>query len=533
MVFLIGQVLFEYKGALFWKMTAGMGDVVIAPLYQVLRRRGVRFEFFHRVDALHLDADRHGVDAITIGRQVRLADGIEDYEPLTTVRGLPVFPDRPLAEQLSSHRRTATTGIALRSAGRCRDPGPVPRRRLRPRGAGRLGGHHSGRRPRTDRRPARMAGDDHAGPDRGHPGVPDLVAADRIRARAGITRGRRSAPTSDRSRPGRRCRRRCGPRTGPTPTGRALSPTSAAASTRRGRRTSRPATICIACAAQVHADADAHMDRNLALFFPNAFADNGFDWTCDRRSFWTGAARQRQHRPVRPLRPVRARLRQVPAATRRKWLRQPGAGRRLDGLRDERRVYRGGRDVRPGGRQRAARPRPVSPDPGLLAAVSAPLSRYAATCWRLPQLPVSQNIRERLRDRSISTASQSGAAQILSRRNSPARIRSASAIAISAPIRWASGSWMDARCRCHSGISACRVSHGAARVSLSSALTCPTVRTSSSAIAQIRPSRSPQPVHCGQLVVVVVATAGPAEAIQVLVEHPADRRAVRRRPGRC
>ncbi len=41
MVFLIGLVLFEYKGAIFWKMTAGMGDVVIAPLYQALRRRGV------------------------------------------------------------------------------------------------------------------------------------------------------------------------------------------------------------------------------------------------------------------------------------------------------------------------------------------------------------------------------------------------------------------------------------------------------------------------------------------------------------
>ncbi len=56
MVFLTGLVLFEYKGAIFWKMTAGMGDIVIAPLYQALRRRGVKFEFFHRLDALHLDA---------------------------------------------------------------------------------------------------------------------------------------------------------------------------------------------------------------------------------------------------------------------------------------------------------------------------------------------------------------------------------------------------------------------------------------------------------------------------------------------
>ena len=59
-VYLTGLVLFGYKGAFFWKMTAGMGDVVIAPLYQALRRRGVDFEFFHRVDALHLDDDRLG-----------------------------------------------------------------------------------------------------------------------------------------------------------------------------------------------------------------------------------------------------------------------------------------------------------------------------------------------------------------------------------------------------------------------------------------------------------------------------------------
>jgi len=100
-VFLTGLVLFEYKGAVFWKMTAGMGDIVIAPIYQVLRQRGVTFEFFHRLDGLHLDARHQAIDAITMGRQVRLADGIDHYEPLTTVRGLPVFPAQPLIDQVS------------------------------------------------------------------------------------------------------------------------------------------------------------------------------------------------------------------------------------------------------------------------------------------------------------------------------------------------------------------------------------------------------------------------------------------------
>jgi uncharacterized protein with NAD-binding domain and iron-sulfur cluster len=97
---LVGLMFFTYKGALFWKMTAGMGDVVMAPLYEVLRRRGVEFEFFHRLDALHLDPHRHNIDAITMGRQLWLADGFDSYEPLTKVRGLPVFPNMPLAEQV-------------------------------------------------------------------------------------------------------------------------------------------------------------------------------------------------------------------------------------------------------------------------------------------------------------------------------------------------------------------------------------------------------------------------------------------------
>jgi uncharacterized protein with NAD-binding domain and iron-sulfur cluster len=101
-VFLTGLVLFGYKGAIFWKMTAGMGDVVIAPMYQALRQRGVEFEFFHRLDALHLDDRGLAIDAITMGRQIRLADGVTHYEPLAKVRGLPVFPNTPLTDQLAA-----------------------------------------------------------------------------------------------------------------------------------------------------------------------------------------------------------------------------------------------------------------------------------------------------------------------------------------------------------------------------------------------------------------------------------------------
>ncbi|MBV9776796.1 MAG: NAD(P)-binding protein, partial [Acetobacteraceae bacterium] len=35
------RMFFSYRGALLWKMRAGMGDVVFAPFYEVLKRRGV------------------------------------------------------------------------------------------------------------------------------------------------------------------------------------------------------------------------------------------------------------------------------------------------------------------------------------------------------------------------------------------------------------------------------------------------------------------------------------------------------------
>ena len=94
------RMAFTYKGALIWKMQAGMGDTVFTPLYEVLRRRGVRFEFFQRVDGLHLAADGQTIDAITLGRQAWLHDEQREYQPLVMVKGLACWPSTPLYAQL-------------------------------------------------------------------------------------------------------------------------------------------------------------------------------------------------------------------------------------------------------------------------------------------------------------------------------------------------------------------------------------------------------------------------------------------------
>lgn len=121
------KMLLEHDGAVFWKMGAGMGDVVFAPLHQALHARGVRFEFFSRVDALHLDARRRSVEAITVGRQVRLRPGRDAYDPLVRVGGLPCFPARPLVEQLDAAPAVADEPL---EASWCTWP-DAERRRLR------------------------------------------------------------------------------------------------------------------------------------------------------------------------------------------------------------------------------------------------------------------------------------------------------------------------------------------------------------------------------------------------------------------
>jgi uncharacterized protein with NAD-binding domain and iron-sulfur cluster len=79
-------------------MQAGMGDVVFSPLYLVLKKRGVKFKFFHQVKNLGLDSDKKSIETITVGRQVTLKS--EDYNPLVDVKDLPCWPSRPLYDQI-------------------------------------------------------------------------------------------------------------------------------------------------------------------------------------------------------------------------------------------------------------------------------------------------------------------------------------------------------------------------------------------------------------------------------------------------
>lgn len=102
------RMFFTYRGAFFWKMRGGMGDVVFAPLYEVLRRRGVRFEFFHRLDNVRLAPDGSHVAGLEMSVQAEVKGG--DYHPLVDVGGMPCWPAEPDYDQL-------VDGDALRASG--------------------------------------------------------------------------------------------------------------------------------------------------------------------------------------------------------------------------------------------------------------------------------------------------------------------------------------------------------------------------------------------------------------------------------
>jgi uncharacterized protein with NAD-binding domain and iron-sulfur cluster len=125
------RMFFTYRGALFWKMRAGMGDVVFAPLYEVLRKRGVSFRFFHRLENVRLSdasslatGERRYVEALDFDVQAHVRPAASDadlpaadreYRPLTDVRGLPCWPSEPDYTQLVDGERMRADGRDLES----------------------------------------------------------------------------------------------------------------------------------------------------------------------------------------------------------------------------------------------------------------------------------------------------------------------------------------------------------------------------------------------------------------------------------
>ncbi len=93
-----------YKGAFAFQLSYEVGDSIIAPMYQVLKNRGVRFMYFHRVQEVTPSADGTTIDAVVVERQVNLKSGDPaSYDPFMLMPdGRPVWPDQPMDAQIEA-----------------------------------------------------------------------------------------------------------------------------------------------------------------------------------------------------------------------------------------------------------------------------------------------------------------------------------------------------------------------------------------------------------------------------------------------
>ena len=76
------RLVLTYTGSIFWHLNGGMGEIVFTPLYEVLKQRGVKFQFFTRVESLTLGDDGQHIDQITGKIQAVPKNGPFGYDPL-------------------------------------------------------------------------------------------------------------------------------------------------------------------------------------------------------------------------------------------------------------------------------------------------------------------------------------------------------------------------------------------------------------------------------------------------------------------
>lgn len=88
---------FAYLGSFAWLFEVGTGETIIQPLHECLSARGVKFEFFHKVEALRLSEDRSRIAAVEMAVQ---ATPKGEYDPFIEVADLKCWPAHPIYERL-------------------------------------------------------------------------------------------------------------------------------------------------------------------------------------------------------------------------------------------------------------------------------------------------------------------------------------------------------------------------------------------------------------------------------------------------
>jgi uncharacterized protein with NAD-binding domain and iron-sulfur cluster len=81
-----------------WDIQAGMGEVLVAPLYEHLMNAGVTFKFFRQVTSIEPHANQPLVETIRLNRQADVLKS--EYQPTISVDGLTCWPAEPFWDQL-------------------------------------------------------------------------------------------------------------------------------------------------------------------------------------------------------------------------------------------------------------------------------------------------------------------------------------------------------------------------------------------------------------------------------------------------
>jgi uncharacterized protein with NAD-binding domain and iron-sulfur cluster len=74
---------FTYNEAFFYHLNGGTGELLFVPLYEVLARRGVKFAFYHRVEALRLSQDGlrlARIEGVTLPNDTPVPEPVEDWK---------------------------------------------------------------------------------------------------------------------------------------------------------------------------------------------------------------------------------------------------------------------------------------------------------------------------------------------------------------------------------------------------------------------------------------------------------------------
>ena len=122
------RLILTWKGAFFYKATAGFGDVICTPIYEVLKARGVKFKFFHKVTRIEPTPEGDGIGAILIDQQAALRSGLEEYHPLVPVKGIDCWPSTTLWDQIENGSELEAAGVDFESY---YSPQPPPVRTIR------------------------------------------------------------------------------------------------------------------------------------------------------------------------------------------------------------------------------------------------------------------------------------------------------------------------------------------------------------------------------------------------------------------